>query len=129
MLSHSAFVLLARRGIVLAEIRNVATTLGYHVVGSPKCGLSVCVIVACVLIVCAKDAALVPLPSARDLRTSTMRKKLACHVFGVSSISLLLPIRGALSSHASPSSNVYALVRLTTYRILLDRAFRAHEHC
>ena len=32
MLSHSAFVLLARRGIVLAEIRNVATTLGYHVV-------------------------------------------------------------------------------------------------
>ena len=32
MLSHSTFVLLARRGIVLAEIRNVATTLGYHVV-------------------------------------------------------------------------------------------------
>ena len=114
MPSRSTFVRLVRRGIVLAEIRNVATTLGFRVVNSPRCGLPVCVIVACALIVCVKVVALVPLPSARDLRTPAMPARLACHVFVVSSISLLLSIRGASNFHASPLWNVYALVRLTT---------------
>jgi hypothetical protein len=58
-----------------------------------------------------------------------MRARLACRALVVSWTSLLLPIRGALSFHASPSSNVYALPRRMTCPILLDRDFCAREHC
>ena len=127
--SRFMFALRVRRGIVLAKKRNVATTLGFHVVYDPMFFQLACAIVVSALSVSVKAVALVPLPSVRELFILAMPDTFACRVFVVNSISLLFPVRGSSSFHASHSWNVYAAFPLTLSRISLDHACPVHEHC